>query len=163
MMQLTQFILTAVISAKPTAVTGVEGQTVYFRCEYPKRWQSNAKYLCCVDLSDKHLIWTNKHNQWETNGRFSLYDNTTGAFFIIKVTKLVPEDRGTYWCGVDISSLPDHIGVIQLNVSRGTVCHVTAKDHYVNWLHMVLSYAYFFQIHIIKSGLWLVVSSYFMK
>ncbi|KAM7418842.1 hypothetical protein PAMA_016120 [Pampus argenteus] len=59
-----------------------------------------------------------KHNQWVSEGRFSLYDNTTDGFFIVTMSKLVPEDSGTYWCGVDVTFFPDHISVIQLNVSR---------------------------------------------
>ncbi|AWP06010.1 Hypothetical protein SMAX5B_007422 [Scophthalmus maximus] len=107
--------LTSVITTK---VYGVEGQTFDFSCEYPHSWQSNAKYFCLFDDNDNHLIRTDKHDQWETEGRFSLYDNTTGAFFIVRVDKLVPGDSGIYWCGVDVSSHPDHISAKQLYVSR---------------------------------------------
>ncbi|XP_044046850.1 uncharacterized protein LOC122873770 isoform X4 [Siniperca chuatsi] len=70
-----------------------------------------------------------KHNQWERNGRFSLYDNITGAFFIVRVDKLLSEDSGTYRCGVDVSSHPDHISFIQLNVSKANPAeHLT---HYI--------------------------------
>uniref|UniRef100_A0A3B4U1Y2 Ig-like domain-containing protein n=1 Tax=Seriola dumerili TaxID=41447 RepID=A0A3B4U1Y2_SERDU len=125
------FILTALTSV--TTVTGVEGQTLSFRCEYSRDLWSNAKYFCRDD-DDNPLIWTDKHDQWETNGHFSLYDNTTGAFIIIKVDKLVPEDSGTYLCGVDLSLRRDRIIEIQLNVPRGTVCRVTAQDR---WLLIV--------------------------
>ncbi|XP_035804971.2 transmembrane domain-containing protein TMIGD3-like [Amphiprion ocellaris] len=110
----------ALISVKTTAVTGVEGQTFDFRCEYPSSRQSYAKYFCRVDDKDSqsHLIRTERHDQWEREGRFSLYDNTSGAFFIVRVDELTLKDTGTYWCGVDISYLPDHISVIQLNVTR---------------------------------------------
>ncbi|XP_069386426.1 uncharacterized protein [Paralichthys olivaceus] len=108
----------ALISVRTTAVTGEEGQTFYFKCEYPQSWWSNAKYLCRMDDNDNHLIRTDQHNEWETNGRFSLYDNTTAAFFLVKVDRLVPEDSGTYWCGVDVSLHPDHISAIHLNVSQ---------------------------------------------
>ena len=118
---LTEFIIvTALISVRTTAVTGVEGQTFNFTCEYPQSWQSNAKYLCRADDNDNKLIRTERNNQWETNGRFSLYDNTTAAFFLVQVDRLVPEDGGTYWCGVDVLQ-PDHFSVIHLNVSRGKV------------------------------------------
>ncbi|KAM7393928.1 hypothetical protein PAMP_020762 [Pampus punctatissimus] len=110
----------SLISVKTTAVSGLEGESVDFRCEYPKYCQNNAKYFCHVDdnSSTNHLIKTDKHNQWVSEGRFSLYDNTTEAFFIVSMNKLVPEDSGTYWCGVDVIFFPDHISVIELNVSR---------------------------------------------
>nr|XP_020443138.1 uncharacterized protein LOC109952414 isoform X2 [Monopterus albus] len=38
--------------------------------------------------------------------------------FIVKVDKLIREDSGTYWCGVDVGLQPDHISVIQLKVSQ---------------------------------------------
>ncbi|XP_034453721.1 CMRF35-like molecule 2 isoform X1 [Hippoglossus hippoglossus] len=121
----------ALISVRTTAVTGVEGQTFNFTCEYPQSWQGNAKYLCREDDNDNHLIRTDRHNQWETNGRFSLYDNTTAAFFLVQVDRLVPEDGGTYWCGVDVSLQPDHISVIHLNVSRAAKSP-NNRTHHIN-------------------------------
>ncbi|XP_040892462.1 transmembrane domain-containing protein TMIGD3-like isoform X2 [Toxotes jaculatrix] len=138
----------ALISVKPKAVMGEEGQTLDFRCEYPHSWKSNSKYFCRLDDNNTCLILTDKHNQWETDGRFSLYDNTTGAFFIVKVDELVPEDSGTYWCGVDVSSCPDHISFVTLNVSRAPPNNLTQninvipnffpKDLTVDKLHLPL-------------------------
>uniref|UniRef100_A0A3B4XSZ1 Ig-like domain-containing protein n=1 Tax=Seriola lalandi dorsalis TaxID=1841481 RepID=A0A3B4XSZ1_SERLL len=119
------FIPTALTSVK--TVTGVEGQTLSFRCEYSHELWNNTKYFNRDD-EEYPLIRTDKHDQWERNGRFSLYDNTTGAFIIIQVDKVVPEDSGIYLCGVDLSLRTDRISKIQLNVPRGTVCRVTAQD-----------------------------------
>ncbi|XP_035516442.1 uncharacterized protein LOC118327257 [Morone saxatilis] len=137
---LTILQIQALISVETKAVTGVEGQRFDFRCNYQDSQQSNAKYLCYENdnVSSNHLIWTDKHNKWVTNGRFSLYDNTTGAFFIVRVDKLNSEDSGMYWCGVDISQHPDHISVIQLNVSRGTVSPNFQKDLTVDKLNLPL-------------------------
>ncbi|XP_044046848.1 uncharacterized protein LOC122873770 isoform X2 [Siniperca chuatsi] len=130
----------ALISVRTTAVTGVEGQRFDFRCVYPDNWQSNAKYFCHDNddnVSSNPLIRTDKHNQWERNGRFSLYDNITGAFFIVRVDKLLSEDSGTYRCGVDVSSHPDHISFIQLNVSKANPAeHLT---HYKFHLPLYLT------------------------
>ncbi|XP_031720739.1 uncharacterized protein LOC116393002 isoform X2 [Anarrhichthys ocellatus] len=109
------------ISVKTTAVNGVEGQRFDFRCKYEDGQQNNAKYFCYEndDNDDKMsstLIRTQKHDQWDKGGRFSLYDNTTGAFFIVRVDSLTSEDSGTYRCGVN--AIPDHISFIHLNVSR---------------------------------------------
>nr|XP_046263303.1 uncharacterized protein LOC124068848 isoform X2 [Scatophagus argus] len=101
----------ALISVRTTAVTGVEGQPFYFRY---------------------------KHNQWVTVGRFSVYDNTTGAFFIVRVDELSSDDSGTYWCGVDISLHPDEISAIQLDVSRGTELTIFQNDFPVDKLHLPL-------------------------
>ncbi|XP_060922509.1 CMRF35-like molecule 8 [Limanda limanda] len=121
----------ALISVRTTAVTGVEGQRFSFTCEYPQSRQSNPKYLCRVDDNETHLIRTERHNQWETKGRFSLYDNTTAAFLLVQVDRLVPEDGGTYWCGVDVSLQPDYICVIHLKVSRAAKPPKT-RTHHIN-------------------------------
>ncbi|XP_053273073.1 CMRF35-like molecule 8 isoform X1 [Pleuronectes platessa] len=109
----------ALMSFRTRDVIGVEGQRFSFTCEYPQSWQSNAKYLCREDDNDNILIHTDRHNQWETNGRFSLYDNTTAAFLLVQVDRLVLEDGGRYRCGVHVDLQPDHISVIHLNVSQG--------------------------------------------
>ncbi|KAM8878999.1 uncharacterized protein AB9W97_014580 isoform 2-T2 [Spinachia spinachia] len=73
-----------------------------------------------------------KHDQWHESGRFSVYDNTTRAFFIVRVDHLTSRDSGTYRCTVDVSSLPRPATVVQLNVSRGTVRRVKAQEHLAN-------------------------------
>ncbi|XP_075946926.1 uncharacterized protein LOC142948676 [Anarhichas minor] len=143
------------ISVKTTAVNGVEGQRFDFRCKYEDGQQNNAKYFCYENddnddkMSSTSLIRTQKHDQWDKGGRFSLYDNTTGAFFIVRVDSLISEDSGTYRCGVN--AIPDHISFIHLNVSRGTVSnppenlthHITESsifpvDGPVNKIHLSL-------------------------
>lgn len=131
-------------------MTGVEGQTLDFKCEYSHNLQSNAKYLCNSD-SNKPLIRTTKQNDWETNGRFSLYDNTTAAFILIRITNLAPEDSGKYICGVDISLYPDEMSSVQVNVSQGTVSLVMSqgdiispfffclRGHHKIWIWLVIS------------------------
>lgn len=130
-LELTQFtLMTGLLSLTTTSVRAVEGQTLSFICAYPQEYQSSVKYFYHVDdvASNTQLIRTDKHNQWEKNGRFSLYDDTTGAFVNISVDRPLLEDSGTYWCGVDISFFPDHISVIQLNVVQGTVCHHSSES-----------------------------------
>lgn len=114
-------------STKTIAVTSTEGESFVFRCEYPSGWKNNSKYLCRVDECSNYLIMTDKHDQWEHEERFSIYDNTSGSFFIVKVDKLGSNDSGTYWCGVDVSFQPDHISTIKLDVSQGTVLYVYSQ------------------------------------
>lgn len=107
----------AVIGTKTTVFSGVEGESFTFRCEYPNGLTEKMKYLCIAECSS-YLIMTDKHNRWETKGRFSMYDNTTGSFFIVRVDKLRLNDSATYSCGVDISFNPDYRSTIKLNVSQ---------------------------------------------
>ncbi|XP_034044531.1 uncharacterized protein LOC117526581 [Thalassophryne amazonica] len=118
------------ISHKSTRVTGVEGQRFDFRCMYPGSQWHNTKYFCYKDdcISNSILIMTNKHNQWVTNGRFSLYDNSTGAVFIVRVAELILEDSRTYWCAVNSSLHPDSISEIQLNVLPATTAILTGTS-----------------------------------
>ncbi|XP_034752258.1 uncharacterized protein LOC117959303 isoform X2 [Etheostoma cragini] len=131
----------ALISVKTKAVTGVEGQRFDFRCDYRKDLQYNTKYFC-YDNDDKvstnPLVRTAKHDQCETNERFSLHDNHNGAFFIVSVDKLILEDSGTYRCGVYITSLPDEISFIKLNVTTVNGSPIFPKDVTVDKLHLPL-------------------------
>ncbi|TKS68999.1 CMRF35-like molecule 9 [Collichthys lucidus] len=107
----------SLISVKPKTVVGVEGQSFDFRCEYKDGQQNNSKYFCYVgDNGCVNLIRTEEHTKSVENGRFSLHDNTSRAFFIVTVDKLTLKDSRTYWCGVDIHSNPDENSVIHLNV-----------------------------------------------
>ncbi|XP_054461140.1 uncharacterized protein LOC129096390 isoform X2 [Anoplopoma fimbria] len=90
-------------------------------------------------MSFVSLIRTQKHNHWDKSGRFTLYDNTTGAFFVVRVDSLTSEDSGMYRCGVDVSSNPDHVSFIQLNVSRVTESPIIIlEDPTVDKLHLSL-------------------------
>ncbi|XP_034542932.1 CMRF35-like molecule 5 [Notolabrus celidotus] len=142
---LTLLQIKALISVK-TTVGGVEGQSFSFRCDYQDIHRDNAKYFCIVydtNCADS-LIRTDKHDQWVEKGRFSLFDNTTGGFFSVRMDRLRLEDSGLYWCGVDIN--PDHNSVIQLNVSRATVVMTgtlspgihLAKEFTVDKIHLPL-------------------------
>ncbi|KAI9533965.1 hypothetical protein NQZ68_018333 [Dissostichus eleginoides] len=99
----------ALISVQ-TTVTGVEGQTVEFKCEYEDGHKSKVKYF----RNDNRtiLIQTEKDVQSVRNGRFSLFDNTTGSFFIVRLDKLTSRDSGTYRCGLD------SLLIIELKVSQ---------------------------------------------
>ncbi|XP_037326877.2 uncharacterized protein LOC119217404 [Pungitius pungitius] len=110
----------ALIRVQTTAVVGVEGQGFDFRCQYEDGQQNNTKFFFYGDddkMSSPCPTWTQKPHQWDECGRFSLYDNTTGAFFIVRVDQLTPKDSGTYRCGV----APDPGTFIQLNVSRANL------------------------------------------
>lgn len=114
------FWLAALISVKTKAKTAVEGQDFYFSCKYKDGQGVNTKYFS-HDESSTPLILTDKHDQWVSIGRFSLYDNTSGSFFMVRISNLKLEDSGKYWCGVDVPSNADKLNEIQLNVTRGTV------------------------------------------
>ncbi|XP_034410642.1 uncharacterized protein LOC117745960 isoform X2 [Cyclopterus lumpus] len=104
--------------------TAVEGQRFDFRCKYKDGQQNNTKYFCYDnDENDDKMsfvcpIRRQNHDQWHKDGRFSLYDNTTGAFVIVRLDNLTSEDSGTYRCGVDVDLPPDQFSFIELNVSR---------------------------------------------
>uniref|UniRef100_A0A3P8R3T3 Immunoglobulin V-set domain-containing protein n=1 Tax=Astatotilapia calliptera TaxID=8154 RepID=A0A3P8R3T3_ASTCA len=109
-------------------IEGFQGRNVSFKCSHRLAWTYN-KYFCkdpCGSEKDR-LATVKSGGRTEsgritlTKGRFSMYDNTTGSFFIVKVDKLRLNDSGTYQCGVDISLQPDYHSAIKLNVSQGIV------------------------------------------
>uniref|UniRef100_A0A668A0P9 Immunoglobulin V-set domain-containing protein n=1 Tax=Myripristis murdjan TaxID=586833 RepID=A0A668A0P9_9TELE len=101
-----------------------EGRSLSLRCEYPDSLRSNAKYFCRIDntVFCQQLIKTAKHDQRVRDGRFSLFDNSTGRVFIVTMDRLTLGDSGFYNCGVDISLGRDHLSEMQLIISPGCVC-----------------------------------------
>nr|XP_061843774.1 uncharacterized protein LOC133624309 [Nerophis lumbriciformis] len=97
-----------------------EGESFEFKCNYKDVRQSGVKYFCLIDgkMAIKHLIRAKEHNKWVREGRFSLFDNTSGAFFMVRVDVLYAQDSGLYRCGVDACLPPNLNDVIQLNVSK---------------------------------------------
>lgn len=85
-------------------------------------------------MSRDTRILIDEHDDWVTKGRYSLFDNTTGAFFIVRVHELKLEDSGTYVCGVDVPNQQDHISMIQLKVTRGTVYHKYHHSQPTQWI-----------------------------
>uniref|UniRef100_A0A669DDW6 Immunoglobulin V-set domain-containing protein n=1 Tax=Oreochromis niloticus TaxID=8128 RepID=A0A669DDW6_ORENI len=99
----------AIIYTNLMNVEGFQGRNVSFTCSHKLAWGYD-KYFCkdpCESEKDRL-----------TKGRFSMYDNTTGSFFIVRVDKLRLNDSATYSCGVDISFNPDYRSTIKLNVSQ---------------------------------------------
>ncbi|XP_029950450.1 CMRF35-like molecule 6 [Salarias fasciatus] len=108
----------ALISAKTTEVSVVEGQRFDFRCDYSQNYTNHSKYFCLYDdgKPSGYLIRSEGHDRWETSGRFALYDNTSGPFFTVSLDEPRLDDSGTYWCGVDVAGMPDIVRVIRLQV-----------------------------------------------
>ncbi|XP_054635155.1 CMRF35-like molecule 8 [Dunckerocampus dactyliophorus] len=119
---------TALFSMKTIAL--FEGQSLEFRCNYQDGSQMNAKYFCSFNdkMPFKHLIRAKEHVKWVQEGRFSLSDNTSGAFFIVRVDVVFTQDSGFYWCGVEDCFLSNHGDVIQLDVSKVNEVPVTPRN-----------------------------------
>ena len=102
---------------------GSTGGAVVIKCEYHYELIDNKKYFCkgtaadpkpCTDQIETHF-----KDQWVKKGRFSLYDNTTGRFFMVIFRELTPKDKGKYYCAVDRSLFPDTYTELDLNIKEG--------------------------------------------
>ena len=104
-------------------VKGSTGGAVVIKCEYEHKYQWNKKYFCKDTASNskscKDQIKTHLKNQWVNDGRFSLYDNTTGTFFMVIFRDLTPKDAGEYLCAVDVHLFPDKYTRLFLNIKEG--------------------------------------------
>uniref|UniRef100_A0A3Q1ESQ0 Immunoglobulin V-set domain-containing protein n=1 Tax=Acanthochromis polyacanthus TaxID=80966 RepID=A0A3Q1ESQ0_9TELE len=117
------FFHTAALCLEASKVLEVSGQTFDFRCEYPSSLQNCAKYFYRGDDKDSnnHLIRTEKHNQWERDGRFSLFDirdNKRIKYFYMYINDLNEADSGTYWCGSGRTMQPDDYTKVHLSVGE---------------------------------------------
>ena len=104
-------------------VKGSTGGAVVIKCEYRDNYQDNKKYFCkgtaadpkpCTDQIETHF-----KDQWVKKGRFSLYDNTTGTFFMVIFRDLTPKDAGKYYCAVDVPVFTDIYTELNLNIKEG--------------------------------------------
>ncbi|XP_062388711.1 polymeric immunoglobulin receptor-like [Sardina pilchardus] len=120
-------------SRKPPVYEGYTGKNISIKCHYDlRKYRNDTKYMCkneavaCTDRIRRGIkdTWVNADNS-KGKDRFSLYDNTTGGFFMVNITNLTTEDAGTYWCGVHVSfqlNSPlsvDNLTELILNVNNG--------------------------------------------
>lgn len=102
-------------------VTGYAGGAIVIKSQYDDKYHQNKKYFCKhkYRLSCENLIMTEFKNEWANAGRFSLYDNTTGRFFMVIFRDLTPDDAGKYYCAVDKEWSFDKYTDVDLNISPG--------------------------------------------
>ncbi|XP_036412914.1 CMRF35-like molecule 8 [Colossoma macropomum] len=101
-------------------VTGYSGGGVLINCTYKTNFTVNPKYLCKGPWSNcTDQIKTGVKNKWINRGRFSLFDDTSAAVFMVNISELTVEDSGTYHCGVDIFLDFDVYTTVELNVQGG--------------------------------------------
>ncbi|XP_036413397.1 CMRF35-like molecule 6 [Colossoma macropomum] len=102
-------------------VTGYSGGGVLINCAYKTNFTSNPKYFCKGSWSNcADQIRTRVKNEWINRGRFSLFDDTRAAVFMVNISELTVEDSGTYYCGIDIFFDYDVYTTVELNVNGGT-------------------------------------------
>ncbi|XP_061889565.1 uncharacterized protein LOC133639897 [Entelurus aequoreus] len=150
----TAIFLTVTLQVKAvfclTTKTLLEGESLEFKCHYKDGRQSSVKYFCLIDGKRpiKHLIRAKEHNKWVREGRFSLFDNTSGAFFMVRVDVLYAQDSGLYRCGVDACLTPDLNDVIQLNVSKGEPPRMGPKvsPSHCTWIKVVQAQVLFLSL-----------------
>ena len=104
-------------------VKGYTGGAVVIKCEYHYDLIDNKKYFCKDTAADpiscNDQLRTHLKDQWLNDGRFSLYDNTTGTFFMVIFRALTPKDTGKYYCAVDVSYSLDTYTELDLNIKKG--------------------------------------------
>uniref|UniRef100_A0A8C7NB36 CMRF35-like molecule 2 n=1 Tax=Oncorhynchus kisutch TaxID=8019 RepID=A0A8C7NB36_ONCKI len=118
-------LLSAVVCVLSGVITNTatEGGSGHIECPYHRGYKKNQKYLSKGTYRDRVVvIQTQTHRQpaWSHKGRYSLYDDTERKVFTVTIHNLVPEDSGTYWCGVDTWG-PDQPTEVRLTVDKAPV------------------------------------------
>ncbi|KAK9981705.1 hypothetical protein ABG768_001229 [Culter alburnus] len=115
-------------------VTGSVGSNISVTCRYPEMYQNNSKFFCQMNDSfaqrDPQCVQTTRRETRSERGRMALLDDTSTHVLTALISRLAPEDSGKYWCGVDISLLPDFISEIWLTVTKGDPQEQT-KNHFL--------------------------------
>ncbi|XP_042169857.1 T-cell immunoglobulin and mucin domain-containing protein 4-like isoform X1 [Oncorhynchus tshawytscha] len=119
------FLLSAVVCVLSGVITmrWKEGGSGHINCPYDRGYEKNPKYLSKGTYRDRVVViqtQTHRHPAWTHQGRYSLFDDTKRRVFTVTITNPVPEDSGTYWCGVDTWG-PDQPAEVRLTVDRAPV------------------------------------------
>ncbi|KAL2086325.1 hypothetical protein ACEWY4_017384 [Coilia grayii] len=86
-------------------MTGYVGGAVLMKCNFSRGHSNYTKYFCRKNLQGPeciHRIRNHVSDGWETQGRFSLFYNSSANFSYVNISKLTKEDSGKYNCAVDI-------------------------------------------------------------
>ncbi|XP_073698628.1 LOW QUALITY PROTEIN: polymeric immunoglobulin receptor-like [Garra rufa] len=105
-------------------VSGVTGKHLNILCHSGSDWKNDVKFICKESdpsFCEKSAIKASSEKN--SNGRFSLSDNTSAGVFTVTITDLTERDSGIYWCGA-VHRGQGHkikwISVTDLNISTGT-------------------------------------------
>uniref|UniRef100_A0A8C4RY88 Natural cytotoxicity triggering receptor 2-like n=1 Tax=Erpetoichthys calabaricus TaxID=27687 RepID=A0A8C4RY88_ERPCA len=114
--------------AEVIEVNGVEGGSVKIDCRYEKGFEGYEKYLTNVRWTlNNALIRTTKPNTLVTEGRYSLYDNTSVTVFTVTIKELRMSDAKTYWCAVEKTLMADDYTEFRLIVHPGSSSTTTTR------------------------------------
>lgn len=96
---------------KTEKMRGIVGNSFILSCPYPPQHWNNDKFLC---KGEKRDSCTDVLSQ----SRFTLQDEESSGFFLVKITKLEEGDAGTYWCGSDSKWSAGNYTKIELAVGK---------------------------------------------
>ncbi|XP_036413118.1 polymeric immunoglobulin receptor-like [Colossoma macropomum] len=100
-------------------VTGFLGGRVMMKCRHPLE-KPKARFLCReMEGECTEKTYTNVQNEWQQNGGFSLYDDTSGESLMVFFRNL---SEGTYRCGVDVSEFTEQYTEVKVEVKEDPCC-----------------------------------------
>ncbi|XP_005070273.1 CMRF-35-like molecule 4 [Mesocricetus auratus] len=87
----------------PRKVAGTVGESLSVQCQYEEKYRAINKYWCRVSLIRycQDVVKTRASKE-ARNGHVSIRDDPATLTFTVTLENLIPEDAGTYMCGVDI-------------------------------------------------------------
>ncbi|XP_053517087.1 CMRF35-like molecule 1 isoform X2 [Artibeus jamaicensis] len=97
----------------PKEASGPEQGSLTVQCCYVPVWETYVKYWCQgAHFSNcRILVRTSRSEQEVKKDRVSIRDNQTSRTLTVTMEKLMREDAGTYWCGIEKSGYDPGIPV----------------------------------------------------
>uniref|UniRef100_A0A667ZG85 Immunoglobulin V-set domain-containing protein n=1 Tax=Myripristis murdjan TaxID=586833 RepID=A0A667ZG85_9TELE len=96
---LRSFLFLYMCCGEVSTAQGEEGSPMSISCPYPPEHQHNLKYLCRGKRPSTCLRQAVITSNNSSRGRFSIHDDKVAGNFTVTISRLTPNDSGSYLCG----------------------------------------------------------------
>lgn len=134
-------------------VDGYLDGAVIVNCKYDLRYKNSKKYFYKGKQTDySQGVKLGVGGKKSANGKFTLYDTKQGIFMVL-VTQLTKEDKGSYQCVVDKTNSKPVFSSVTLEINPGeyyapSIVFFTINCK-INFVTVVITFHHIYQTHVV--------------